>query len=108
MKQGVFVQRIRLGRRLIKAEIDSRKGLELLLDTAGKLLLPDTDKAQAAAELFAGLLGAEKAQQLLDFYGERKEAEKQIPLLLCRILKRSARAEMKRQKREAKKYVKGI
>lgn len=104
MKQGVYVQRIRLGRRLIKAEIDSRKSLELLLETAERLLLPDTDKAQAAAELFVGLFGAEKAQLLLDFYGGRKNAEKQIPLLLCRILKRSAKAEMKRQRRKAHSY----
>ena len=108
MKSGVYVQRIRAGRRLVKAEIDSRKSLELLLDTSEKLLLPDTDKAQAAAELFAGLFGVEQAQILLDFYGQGKKAEKQIPLLLCRILKRSAKGEMKRQKREAKKYVKGV
>lgn len=108
MKQVVYVQRIRVGKRLIKAEIDSRKSLELLLDTAERLLLPDTDRAQAAAELFAGLFGAEKAQTLLDFYGEGKRAERDIPLLLCKILKRSAKAEMKRQKREARKYVKGI
>ena len=108
MKDGVYVQRIRVGRRLIKAEIDSRKSLELMLETSGKLLLPDADRAQAAAELFAGLFGAERAQLLLDLYGEGKDAEKQIPLLLCKILKRSAKAEMKRQKREAKKYVKGI
>ena len=108
MKQGVYPLRIRLGGRLIKAQIDSRKSLELMLETSEKLLLPDTDRAQAAAELFAGIFGVETGQILLDFYGEGGKAEKQIPLLLCRILKRSARAEMKRQGREAKKYVKGI
>lgn len=106
MKQGVYVQRIRLGRRLIKAEIDSRKSLELMLETGEKLLLPEADRAQAAAELFAGIFGVETAQMLLDFYGGGKE--KQIPLLLCRILKRTAKAEMKRQKRRAGKYVKGV
>ena len=100
--------RVRLGRRLIKTEIDGRKSLELILETSEKLLLPDTDRAQAAAELFAGIFGAETAQELLDYYGENEAAEKEIPLLLCRILKRSARAEMKRQKREAKKYVRGL
>ena len=106
MKQGVYTLGIRLGRRLIKTEIDSRKSLTLMLETCEKVLLPDTDKGQAAAELFAGIFGAETAQQLLDFYGENG-AEKQIPLLLCRILKRSARAEMKRQKRIAKLYAGG-
>ena len=105
MKNGIYVQRVRVGRRLIKAEIDSRKSLELMLETSEKLLLPDADRAQAAAELFAGLFGAEKAQILLDFYGEGEKAEKQIPLLLCRILKRSAKCEMKRQRRKARSYL---
>ena len=104
MKQGVYVQRIRVGSRFIRAEIDSRKSLELLLETSEKLLMPDVDKAQAAAELFVGLFGAEKAQILLDFYGEGKKAERERPLLLCKILKRSAKAEMKRQARIARSY----
>ena len=104
MKDGVYVQRIRVGRRLIKAEIDSRKSLELLLETSEKLLLPDADKAQAAAELFAGIFGVETAQTLLDFYGGSKRAERQVPLLLCRILKRSAKTELKRQRRIADSY----
>ena len=107
MKQGVYPLRIRLGKRLIKTEIDSRKSLELMLTTCERVLLPDTDTGQAAAELFAGIFGVETAQLLLDFYGESKNAEKQIPLLLCRILKRSARAEMKRQKQRARMYAKG-
>ena len=106
MKQGVYPLRIRLGRRLIKTEIDSRRSLELMLMTCEKVLQPDTDKGQAAAELFVGIFGAETAQALLDYYGEGS-AEKQIPLLLCRILKRSAKAEMKRQKQIAKLYAGG-
>ena len=107
MKQGVYPLRIRLGRRLIKTEIDSRRSLELMLMTCEKVLQLDTDKGQAAAELFVGIFGAETAQVLLDFYGEGKAAEKQIPLLLCRILKRSAKAEMKRQKQIARAYASG-
>lgn len=104
MKQGVYPLRIRLGRRLIRAEIDSRKSLELIMETGEKLLLPDADQGQAAAELFAGIFGAETAQVLLDYYGYSKKADREIPLLLCRILKRSARAEMKRQARIANSY----
>ena len=106
MKQGVYPLRIRLGRRLIKTEIDSRRSLELMLEACEKVLQPDTDKGQAAAELFVGIFGAETAQVLLDYYGEGG-AEKQIPLLLCRILKRSAKAEMKRQKQIARSYAGG-
>lgn len=94
--------KVRSGRRLIKAETDSRKCLELMLEASEKLLL-GADKAQTAAELFAGIFGVEKAQELLDFYGETG-AEKQLPLLLCRILKRAAKAELKRQKRRANSY----
>lgn len=108
MRQGVYVQRIRIGRRLIKAEIDCRKSLELMLEASKRVMLPDEDNAQAAAELFAGLFGVETAQALLDFYGWGKGSEKQIPLLLQRILKRSARGELKRQRRRARLYAKGI
>lgn len=104
MKQGVYPLRVRIGRRLIKAEIDSRKSLEIMLETCERLLLPQTDKGQAAAELFAGIFGVETAQVLLDYYGESGKAEREIPLLLCRILKRSARAEMKRQAKIARSY----
>ena len=104
MRSGVYVQRIRLGKRLIKTEIDCRKSLELMLEASTRVLLPDEDNAQAAAELFAGIFGVETAQALLDFYGEGKAADKRIPLLLRRILKRSARAELKRQARIARSY----
>ena len=95
--------KVRLGRRLIKAETDSRKCLELFLDTSEKLLLPDADKAQAAAELLAGIFGVERLQELLDFYGGAG-MEKQLSLLLCRVLRKAARAELKRQKRRAESY----
>ena len=104
MKTGVYVQRIRLGRNLIKAEIDGRKSLELMLEASERVLLPEEDNAQAAAELFAGIFGVETAQRLLDFYGEGKGAEKRLLRLLRRILKRSARAELKRQAQAADSY----
>ena len=104
MKQGVYPLKIRLGRRVIKTEIDSRKSLELMLAACERMLLPDTDKGQAAAELFVGIFGGETAQMLLDHYGKSGK-EKQIPLLLCRILKRSARAELKRQRQRARQIV---
>lgn len=100
--------KIRLGRRLIRTEIDARRSLELMLAASERLLLPDTDKAQEAAELFVGLFGGETAQILLDHYSEGNRAERQIPLLLCRILKRSAKSEMKRQGRRARSYAKGV
>lgn len=104
MRAGVYVQRIRLGKRLIKAEIDGRKSLELMLEASERVLLPDEDNAQAAAELFAGIFGVETAQVLLDFYGGGKGTEKRIPRLLRRILKRSARVELRRQAQIADSY----
>ena len=100
--------RIRLGRRSIRTEIDAERSLELMLAASESILLPDADKTQAAVELFVGIFGGETAQLLLDHYGEGDRAEKQIPLLLCKILKRSARAEMKRQGRKARLYAKGV
>lgn len=106
LKRSVFTQRLTLGKKRLKVKIDGEKAIVCLTEAAREVS-GGADPAAVAAQLFTDIFGVEAAREILAFYGGKKgeAAQRLIPLLLGRVLKKAARCEKIKQKARAKALI---